>query len=47
MGMGQAVGAAAALAFTQKKTPLEVSMTDLRRLLEEHGAIVPGNQTKG
>ena len=47
MGMGQAVGAAAALAFTQKKTPLEVSMPDLRRLLEEHGAIVPGNQPKG
>lgn len=42
MGMGQAAGATAALAFTQKKTPLEVSITDLRRLLTEHGAIVPG-----
>ncbi len=42
MGMGQAAGATAALAFTQKKTPLEVSITDLRRLLIEHGAIVPG-----
>jgi len=47
MAWATSLGAAAALAFTQKKTPLEVSMPDLRRLLEEHGAIVPGNQPKG
>lgn len=44
MGMGQAAGAAAVLANMQNKTPLDVSMTDLRKLLEEHGAIVPGRQ---
>ena len=44
MGMGQAAGAAAVLANMHNKTPLDVSMTDLRKLLEEHGAIVPGSQ---
>lgn len=42
MGMGQAAAAAAVLANTQGKTPAEVTMSDLRKLLTEHGAIVPG-----
>ena len=42
MAMGQAAGAAAALAAQQKRTPLEVPSEDLRRLLGRHGAIVPG-----
>ena len=41
MGMGQAAAAAAVLAFKQNKTPLEVSVKDIRNLLEEHGGIVP------
>ncbi|GAB3715111.1 FAD-dependent oxidoreductase [Spirosoma flavus] len=47
MGMGQAAGAAAVLATMQNKTPLDVSMSDLRKLLEQHGAIVPGSGAKG
>ena len=47
MGMGQAAAAAAVLASMQNKTPLDVSMTDLRKLLEEHGAIVPNGLQKG
>ncbi|MBD2702820.1 FAD-dependent oxidoreductase [Spirosoma sp. BT702] len=47
MGMGQAAGAAAVLANMQNKTPLDVSMSDLRKLLEQHGAIVPGSGAKG
>lgn len=47
MGMGQAAGAAAVLANTQKKTPLDVSIKDLRKLLQEHGAIVPDAAAKG
>ncbi|PRD54770.1 FAD-dependent oxidoreductase [Sphingobacterium gobiense] len=41
MGMGQAAAAAAVLAHTQGKTPAEVAMSDLKKLLTEHGAIVP------
>ena len=41
MGMGQAAGAAAALAAKQKTTPMNVPLEDLRGLLREHGAIVP------
>ncbi|GAB3267199.1 FAD-dependent oxidoreductase [Larkinella harenae] len=47
MGMGQAAGAAAALASMQNKTPLEVPFGDLRKLIEEHGGIVPGSAQKG
>lgn len=47
MGMGQAAGAAAALASMQNKTPLEVSFGDLRKLIEAHGGIVPGSVQKG
>lgn len=42
MAMGQAAGAAAALAARKNKTPLEVSLKELRELLVGHGAIVPG-----
>lgn len=42
MGMGQAAAATAVLANTQGKTPAEVTMSDLAKLLTEHGAIVPG-----
>lgn len=41
MGMGQAAGAASALAVQQKTTPMNVPLEDLRGLLREHGAIVP------
>jgi len=41
MGMGQAAGAAAVLANMQNKTPLEVSIKDIKQLIEEHGGIVP------
>ncbi len=41
MGMGQAAGAAAALASSTRKSPLEVPFEDLRNLIEEHGGIVP------
>ena len=41
MAMGQAAGAAAALAAQQKTTPLQVPLADIRKLLRKHGAIVP------
>lgn len=41
MAMGQAAGAAAALAAKQNTTPLEVPLTDIKKTLTEHGAIVP------
>jgi len=41
MGMGQAAGAAAAVACAQKKSPLDVPLSDIRNLLTEHGGIVP------
>lgn len=42
MGMGQAAGAAAALAVKNNTTPGNVPMDELRAMLKEHGAIVPG-----
>ena len=42
MAMGQAAGATAALAAQTNTTPLGVPLTDIHRLLREHGAIVPG-----
>jgi glycine/D-amino acid oxidase-like deaminating enzyme len=42
MGMGQAAGAAAALACKLNKTPAEVPLKDLQQLITEHGGIVPG-----
>ena len=43
MGMGQAAGAAAALAARRARDVAEVPMDDLRDLLRRHGAIVPGD----
>lgn len=43
MGMGQAAGAAAALAVKAGMTPLEVPLKELHALLREHGAIIPGD----
>ena len=43
MGMGQAAGATAVLANLQNKTPLEVSIKDIRQLIGEHGGIIPMN----
>jgi hypothetical protein len=45
MGMGQAAAAAAALASISGKTPLEVPLSDLKKLLEEHGAIIPSKKS--
>lgn len=41
MGMGQAAGAAAALANMQNKTPLNLSVSELRKLIASHGGIIP------
>jgi hypothetical protein len=41
MAMGQAAGAAAALAAAKNTTPLQVSLKDIRTMLSKHGAIVP------
>jgi hypothetical protein len=43
MGMGQAAGAAAALAAKAGSTPLEVPLKDIHDLLRTHGAIIPGD----
>jgi hypothetical protein len=39
--MGQAAGAAAALAVKLGSSPGDVPLDQLRKLLENHGAIVP------
>jgi len=41
MAMGQAAGAAAALAAQGKTTPMKVPLEEIRDLLGHHGAIVP------
>ena len=41
MAMGQAAGAAAALALHQKTTPLNISLKDIKEMLLDYGAIVP------
>jgi hypothetical protein len=41
MAMGQAAGVAAALATERGTTPLELPLTEIRRRLRDHGAIVP------
>lgn len=41
MGMGQAVGAIAALASDQKRSPIDVPINDIKRLIEQHGGITP------
>ena len=43
MAMGQAAGAAAALAAKHGTTPLDIAIGDIRDLLRTHGAIVPGD----
>ncbi|MFM7181133.1 MAG: FAD-dependent oxidoreductase [Verrucomicrobiales bacterium] len=43
MGMGQAAGAAAALAVKSNTTPLEVPLAAIHDLLRTHGAIIPGD----
>jgi choline dehydrogenase-like flavoprotein len=42
MAMGQAAGAAAALAAKRETTPAKVPFDELSRMLRDHGAIVPG-----
>ncbi|MDY0170233.1 MAG: FAD-dependent oxidoreductase [Thermoguttaceae bacterium] len=44
MAMGQAAGAAAALAVAKNTTPLEVPLNDIRETLRKHGAILPGDE---
>ncbi len=41
MGMGQAAGAAAALACRKKMTPLDLPITDIQDMIKEHGGIIP------
>ncbi len=41
MAMGQAAGAAAALAVQRNSTPLNVPLKDIRSLLARHGAVIP------
>jgi len=43
MAMGQAAGAAAALAVQQQRTPLAVPLSDIRALLTQHDAILAGD----
>lgn len=43
MGMGQAAGAAAALAAKAGSTPLDVPLGEIHKLLRAHGAIIPGD----
>lgn len=41
MGMGQAAGAAAALAAQSSSTPLKVPLSQIHELLQKHNAIIP------
>ncbi len=43
MAMGQAAGVTATLAAQRQTTPLEVPIDEIRRVLRDHGAIVPGS----
>jgi hypothetical protein len=43
MAMGQAAGAAAALAAKAGTTPLELPLREIHELLRAHGAIIPGD----
>jgi hypothetical protein len=43
MGMGQAAGAAAALAAKAGSTPLDIPLKEIHALLRTHGAIIPGD----
>jgi hypothetical protein len=44
--MGQASGAAAALAVKAKTSPGQLSLADLRRVLRQQGAIVPASEAE-
>jgi len=44
MAMGQAAGAAAALAAKHGTTPLELPLSEIHKLLREHGAIIPAER---
>jgi hypothetical protein len=44
MGMGQAAAVAASLAAQNDSTPLEVPLAEIRRVLAEHQAILPGKR---
>jgi hypothetical protein len=44
MAMGQAAGAAAALAAEKGVTPLQVPLPEIHQLLMKHGAIIPTNK---
>lgn len=44
MGMGQAAGAAAALAAKATTTPLKVPLEEIHDMLRAHGAIIPGDE---
>jgi hypothetical protein len=46
MAMGQAAGAAAALAAQSDATPSDVPLDDIRRTLRNHGAIIPGTPAR-
>jgi len=41
MGMGQTAGAAAALASMKGTTPLNVPLEELKKMIENHGGIIP------
>ena len=41
MGMGQAAGAAAALACKKNMTPVNVPIDDIKQLIRSHGGIIP------
>ncbi len=45
MAMGQAAGAMAALSARTGTDPEELPMEDIRAMLREHGAIIPGDST--
>ena len=47
MAMGQAAGAAAALAAARGASPLEVPIAEVRELLRKHGAILPPSGAAG
>jgi hypothetical protein len=44
MAMGQAAGAAAALAARMKTTPCDLPIGEIRAILQQNGAIVPSTQ---
>ena len=41
MGMGQVAGAVAGVACKTNTSPAQVPLNEVRKILKEHGAIVP------